>query len=487
MLLPTALIGVLGLLRSTPDTVDDAYITFRAVKNFVEGTGLSFNPGTYVESFSNPLMVFLLIPAVAAGISPGFAAFLIGMISFVACAVAVSKLVYRDDMFYFYKVAAGASVIGCFPLLYYSITGLETGLFAALIICMVWRFAVAQRVDWLVALLLAGIAYCRPEGIAYVVAMTAALFFLPRRPDAKELALCAGVFLVFAGGLLLRKWYYGAWLPNTFLAKPPGTGDLDPGTGRFLSALPYLGEFILRMGVLIPLLAFYQRLEAENRIVVIPLLAMAATGLMFAVYTGGDWFPAGRYLLPVAPVLIALGFLSASQMWKTHGRKLAAAMLATSLVGSTYTLGVFMLRHDQYPYHVMHTKDIRAAALEIRDTTPVDAKIAAFRIGALGYYGERHIIDLHGLADREIARIISRTPAYSPSVQLGNDTPAIREYLRQQRPYAVLAVNSANLGNPPALPFYGFDYRLAKVFPQGADQNWLMYVYTEREDPAPAP
>lgn len=479
MLIPAALIGVLGLMRATPDTVDDAYITFRAVKNFVEGTGLSFNPGTYVESYSNPLMVFILIPAVAVGISPGFAAFVIGMISFVACVCAVSKLVYRDDMFYFYKIAAGASVLGCFPLLYYSITGLETGLFAALIISMVWRFAIAQRVDWLVALLLAGIAFCRPEGIAYVVAMTAALFFLPRKPDAKELLWCSAVFVLFACGLLLRKWYYGVWLPNTFLAKPPGTGDLDPGTGRFLSALPYLGEFILRMGVLIPLLAFYQKLEAENRIVVIPLLAMAATGMMFAVYTGGDWFPAGRYLLPVAPVLIALAFISVSQMWKTHGRKLAAAMLASSLVGSAYTLGVFVMQHDRYPYHVMNTADIRAAALEIRGTTPPDAKIAAFRIGALGYYGERHIIDLHGLADREIALIISRTPAYSPSVQLGNDTPAIREYLRQQRPHAVLAVNSAELGNPPALPFYGYNYVLEKVFPQGVDQNWLMYVYTE--------
>jgi hypothetical protein len=73
-------------MRASRDTVDDAYITFRCVENFVRGAGLTFNPGTRVEAFSNPLLAFLLVPAAAAGIPLELPSMLIGLVSFAACA-----------------------------------------------------------------------------------------------------------------------------------------------------------------------------------------------------------------------------------------------------------------------------------------------------------------------------------------------------------------------------------------------------------------
>ena len=41
---------------------DDAYISFRYVKNFVQGQGLVYNPGERVEGYTNFLWVMLLVP-----------------------------------------------------------------------------------------------------------------------------------------------------------------------------------------------------------------------------------------------------------------------------------------------------------------------------------------------------------------------------------------------------------------------------------------
>ena len=41
---------------------DDAYISFRVIKNFVNGYGLRWNVFERVQVFTNPLMVLSLIP-----------------------------------------------------------------------------------------------------------------------------------------------------------------------------------------------------------------------------------------------------------------------------------------------------------------------------------------------------------------------------------------------------------------------------------------
>jgi arabinofuranosyltransferase len=75
------------------DVTDDAYISFRYVERWVEGLGLTFNPGERVEGFSNPLWVGLLaavrwlVPAVAiadAARGLGFAAAVVSLLSMAA-------------------------------------------------------------------------------------------------------------------------------------------------------------------------------------------------------------------------------------------------------------------------------------------------------------------------------------------------------------------------------------------------------------------
>lgn len=51
-----------NLLMFNGYLVDDAYISFRFIKQWTNGNGLVFNIGEYVESYSNFLWVMLLTP-----------------------------------------------------------------------------------------------------------------------------------------------------------------------------------------------------------------------------------------------------------------------------------------------------------------------------------------------------------------------------------------------------------------------------------------
>ncbi|MFQ5945318.1 MAG: hypothetical protein ACE5NC_03625, partial [Anaerolineae bacterium] len=53
------------------DAVDDAYISFRYARNWVEGEGLVFNPGERVEGYTNFLWTVALAPAIALGLPVG--------------------------------------------------------------------------------------------------------------------------------------------------------------------------------------------------------------------------------------------------------------------------------------------------------------------------------------------------------------------------------------------------------------------------------
>lgn len=490
LLLAIALMGA-GFWRAAGDTLDDAWITFRCVQNFVHGAGLSFNASPRVECFSNPLMVLLLIPAAAAGVSLPLAAWVIGLAAFIVCISGAFRLAQRAGASPLFSAAAAGATALSFPLLYYSVTGLETGLFAALLLGGVWRHAIRGRLDLVGALIWLAAIWCRPEGIAYAALFLFLVLWRERRAPRSALTLTLLIAAATAAGLLLRHAYYGLWLPNTFYAKPPGTADLDPGSGSLHAALLYLGKYLLGSGWIPPLFAGWaaglalrdgwRRRRPETPLL---LAALLGTGAAFAFYTGGDWFPAGRYLQPVTPILMVLAALGANELAgrfraAAPPRLFAALVVLPVAAASLVTLGEFQRRRDVYPFHVMNSSELIAAGRWMSANLPPETSIAAYRIGAVGYFSEREIIDLFGLADHTIARIIARQPDYHPGRAMGDDVPELRELLAARRPGALLLVGLKGGGHPPELARYGLAYRLVRLWPLGRDQELLLYQREE--------
>ena len=481
----------LGWIRAWPDTIDDAHISFRYVENFVAGHGLSFNPGQIVEGFSNPLVVFLLIPVNAIGFSLEAAMLLIGIASFFFCAAAALRLTQRLGGADWVQMLAAIAVLGHFPLLYYSVTGLETGFYAALTLGALWRYeARGRRVDWLGAILWGAVVLCRPEGVLYPAAL--GVFELVRAIRNRDkgrwnsVAWMAGVGGVFVLFELWRRWYFGSWLPNTFLAKSPGTADLAPGVSWFTSSRDYLVGFLYQLGVLLPLCALATWFDERLRARLAPVWIVVALGIAFAIYTGGDWMPAGRYLLPVAVPLIVLGSLGVESLWSRlrargfgdAGHWLAGLAGVLILAGPSVVLQRFYSQQENYPYHTMSSRTARDAAIALGEIHGPDHKIVAHRIGALGRFSGMEVIDLFGLVDRDIARIISEHPEYHPSPARGDDIPELRALIHDRRPEFLMFVQI--IPDPvPEVERYGYRYVARHVFQLGDDQWWVMYV---RED-----
>jgi len=480
---------VVGFVRAWPDTIDDAYITFRYVDNVLAGKGLCYNPGDRVEGYSNPLLLFLLIPAGAAGLSLVGASRAIGLLAFVLCIAGAGGLTARLGGRRWQIALAMILTVGQFPLLYYSMTGLETGLFAALIVAALWRyFAAGHRVDWLGAIFWVAVALSRPEGILYpallgVLETVRAAREGPRRGTRiQSMAWLLAVAAAFGLFLLWRHAYFGTWLPNTFVAKQPGTAALLPAENGWVLSVRYLIEFVWQMGLFLPLLAFGTLQPADSRRETAPVWVVVAAGVMFGLYTGGDWMPASRYLLPVFVPLLVLGLLGlgASAEWLADRLRPALLRFVTwipvvaALVIPALVLSTFFTLRDYNPYHIMNAEDCKSAALEMRRMLGTNKSIVAHRIGALGYFSGMEVIDLFGLVDRRIAEIVADNPQYHPITNRGADVPALNAYLAQKKPDLVLVL-SYRASTVNGFVLYGHQYVHRATFPLGKDELWELY------------
>ncbi len=82
-------LGLYGYLAYSMEfTQDDAYISYRYARNLVEGVGLVYNPGEYVEGFTNLLWTLLVAAGLAVGLEAKAVAPALGLASGVALLVA---------------------------------------------------------------------------------------------------------------------------------------------------------------------------------------------------------------------------------------------------------------------------------------------------------------------------------------------------------------------------------------------------------------
>ncbi len=70
MALLLAALGALLALSYGTATQDDAFISLRYAQNLVDGHGLVYNPGEYVEGYTNLSWTLLLAGLLAAGLDP---------------------------------------------------------------------------------------------------------------------------------------------------------------------------------------------------------------------------------------------------------------------------------------------------------------------------------------------------------------------------------------------------------------------------------
>jgi hypothetical protein len=211
------------------------------------------------------------------------------------------------------------------------------------------------------------------------------------------------------------------------------------------------------------------------------LAAPVVAGVGFALYAGGDWMPGSRYLVPYVPLIAALGALGldviAERLRLDRPALIMGLAALGAWLGSATVLWHFTQRREEHPFHVMSARDCLTAARAMRARLPPGARVVAYRIGALGWAGDFDVIDLLGLADRRIARIVEAHPEYHPRItRMGEDVPELRDYVASRDPQALLVTVTAVERLGVSCERYGRRWRLDQTYPQGSDERWALYV-----------
>ncbi len=313
---------------------DDAFISFRYVRNLLEGHGLVFNPGERVEGYSNFLWV-LELAAIwwALGWAPEYAAPWLSVVFTAGTVGALTWWVYRLPSLrkrgLVGWMALGLVCSSATFAVWTSGGGLETRQFTFFIVLAVVCLSLYRdsRAGLMASSLsLAGAALTRPEGPLIAVCCFG-WFAVQRMADAKglrvdwrELAYLAGPFVMLVSAhFLFRYAYYGEWLPNTYYAK-----HVRPW---YESGFRYLWAAALDTGLylLVPLAwVALRRRWGESRDGIYGLvLLLIGVHMAYVMRIGGDHFeyrPLDFYwpllALPAAEGIACIGSRLAAFDWR---------------------------------------------------------------------------------------------------------------------------------------------------------------------------
>jgi len=235
---------------------DDAFISFRFVRNLVEGHGLVFNLGERVEGYSNFLWVLeLAVLWKLFGLRPENAAPWLSVVCTVGTLAATvwwaARLPGLRHRALVAWMALGLLCTSATFAVWTSAGGLETRQFTLFVVVAVVCLTVyGDSRSGLVgaSLSLAAAAYTRPEG-PLIAACCFGWFVTQRisasrrlRVDFRELGWLVLPFAcLVASHFLFRYAYYGEWLPNTYYAK-----HVRPW---YESGLSYLSSAVIDTGL----------------------------------------------------------------------------------------------------------------------------------------------------------------------------------------------------------------------------------------------
>lgn len=424
---------------------DDAYTSFRYVKNFVEGNGLVFNPGERVEGYTNFLWVMILslfyfldyahilildLESTSQSLSILFSVFVLVLTYFLSRTIFKRDVGEKSPTENFINELVNLAPVFMLsvstPLIYWSVSAMETTLFVSLTLLSVLfylnNFKNNPNVLWIFVSVLSSLL--RPEGlIVFALILSHKIFynyllhqekkFLLRIRAAVDKTLIKEI-LFFSFPLLIyicfRMIYYGYPLPNTFYAKTNFSFELIiRGINYFYNfAKAYLlYGFIL----LFPTVLFFDKKIIKELSL---LFWLIAAWTMLNILIGGDVLPIHRFFLPIMPlifilfvktILYASNLVIAKKKWITH--LISSAAIVLVLLGGlvNFSKQRFQLM-EKRAYETGLVKKMKIYANWVNSQSERKRRqisVAMSTIGAFSYFTNTRVIDIVGLTDEYIS------------------------------------------------------------------------------------
>ena len=400
---------------------DDAFISMRYAWNLSHGDGLVWNAGEYVEGYTNLLMT--LVMALATGLFEKKLAALVIQLLGVPTVLAIAFLTRRlAQRLYaaspWLADLAFAGTLLYFPLSFWPLIGMETGLLtlltlAGLLLAVEWRANRQPRtLGWMAVCL--GLAFLtRNDGLIFAPLVFALVFLAwwPKKDRAELRAILAaglllGLFVVAQE--VFRLWYYGELLPNTYTLKVSGVPLSLKLRWGWKFVAPFFPQAVFCLA-----LAVFELVRGRGKNLLLGFFL--ALALAYQVWVGGDAWPEWRILQPAMPLLFILAAAGSLALARWLAERLggAAVQRAGGLALVIILLNAWFLNLPFRSYFDFSTDDVQAfhnahntnLALAIQAVTGPEATLGVFWAGALPYYADRRAIDFLGKSDKYIASL----------------------------------------------------------------------------------
>ena len=389
--------------------LDDAWIHQTYARNLAERGEFAFVPGQPSAGSTSPAWTLLLALGYWLRIDFQVWAYLLGTVLLALNA----WLAYRLVLNYWPAArgaawAAGLLVASEWHLVWAAVSGMETLLLSALAL-LAFTLSPARHSGWL-GLVLGTSLLVRPDALLLLPLALLRVLAGERRTLGQIARVLAGFGVVGALYLVFNQWLAGSPWPNTFYAKQAEYAVLRaaPLLERLIQVglLPFVGA----QALLLPGLAAVALGAVRGRqwSWVLPLVWIAGMIGAYALRLPVT-YQHGRYLIPVIPLVLALGAAGLARIVQLNATRLVVRVGSRAWLSAIALLAVVFAVLGAQAY----TRDVQiietemvAAARWIRANTPADARVAAHDIGALGYYAQRELLDLAGLVSPEVIPFI---------------------------------------------------------------------------------
>ena len=413
---------------------DDGMISMRYAQNVIDGKGLVWNFGERVEGFTSPLLVsFMALAIKLFGKIYGVLAIqLLGALLLTANIFFVlqimDNLIEAKPLKDFLKFMAVLFLVTFYPLLYWSIMGMDTGLLTTLVLLasfILVKEKSAQKINIWLPIVLSLCYLTRPESILFITAVY--LFRLCKNLKRFPFLLSEILILLIPLTLyhIFRWHYYQQFYPNTYFLKATGLSLSQRIHDGFAFFYPFLTYIQL---IVFWILAFFffvlvryrntgktslRRILEGNKYHIFMFLAFFIVFSVYQIVIGGDAWPRyWRYTVPYT-VLLFLAFLLAISEFKKMSPKEYFFQGVAILVFSfglfftciTYAADLLSLKPNQSEYNESHIN----AALVILELTTSKATITSSFAGVTPYYTGRKAYDPLGKVDAYIAHLAPDT------------------------------------------------------------------------------
>jgi hypothetical protein len=407
--------------------LDDAWIHQTYARNLIKEGNWSFLAGEASGGSTSPLWTLVMSVGFIFGLDPRVWSYLVGMLIIGSIGVvAVKWIEVRQPAVGKWGWILGIVLAVEWHLAWASVSGMETIAISLVVIIVFWQLE-RKSDGWLLGILIGIGIWLRPGAVTLFVPVF--LYGIHDRSSTWRefirwsFKVAIGVLLFLLPYLAFNQLITGTIWPNTFYAKQSEYAVLQ--TTPFINRLiqqaiqPIIGVGI----VLVPGILISVRRNYRNK----SLLKVAPLAWVIVHLSTYAWrlpvtYQHGRYAIPVIPILLVLAFegvfdwidLQSSQTrHRFFSRTWASLIFFVAL--SFWLIGAGAYSTD---VAIIETEMVETAKW-IEANTDADALVAAHDIGALGYFGDRKILDLAGLI----------TPEVIPFIR---DETKIAEYLDQE-------------------------------------------------------